>query len=476
MIRNLTLVTAAALAVSQPALAQEHQHEQAEQTQTAPAPAPPTTSGDMQMPMDHDMQMQMAHGATQRAPARSAAQMPMDHGAMQMGEHTAMANMTGTLGAYPMSRDASGTSWQPDVSEHGGIHLHTGGWMLMGHALLNGVYDWQDGPRGDEKAFISGMIMGSARRDLANGDTLNLRAMLSPDPLMGARGYPLLLATGETADGVTPLSDRQHPHDLFMELSASYAHRLGEHDSLFVYGGLPGEPAFGPPAFMHRLSALDSPEAPITHHWLDSTHITFGVVTAGWVHDNWKIEASRFRGREPDQHRYDIESGDLDSSAVRVSWNPTQRLSLQVSWADVTSPEQLEPDQNETRWSASGIYTQPVGDHGWWSNTLAFGRKERSDGDNLDAWLIESAYHPNEAWTLFARGERVDNDELEGAHGPVRTVSRLSAGAIRDWRVNEHAVFGVGALVERGFVPNGLESAYGGDPEGAMGFVRLKIS
>ncbi len=154
--------------------------------------------------------------------------------------------------------------------------------------------------------------MGMARRDFGNGDALQLRAMLSPDPLMGASGYPLLFQTGETADGVTPLVDRQHPHDLFMELSASYSHRLSGADSVFVYAGLPGEPAFGPPAFMHRMSAMDSPEAPITHHWLDSDHITFGVVTGGWVHGDWKIEASRFRGREPDQHRYDIETGALE--------------------------------------------------------------------------------------------------------------------------------------------------------------------
>ena len=262
-----------------------------------------------------------------------------------------------------------------------------------------------------------------------------------------------------------------------MELSASYAHRLGAQDSVFLYGGLPGEPAFGPPAFMHRLSAMDSPEAPISHHWLDSTHITFGVLTAGWVHDNWKIEASRFHGREPDQDRYDIETGDLDSSAVRVSWNPTARLSLQASWADITSPEQLEPADDETRWSASGIYTQPAGDHGWWSSTLAFGRKERSDGDTLDAWLLESAYHPNDAWTFFARGERVENDELQPpGHGPIRNVARVSLGAIHDWRLSQHAVFGVGALVEQNFVPDALDASYDGDPQGAMGFVRLKVS
>src|SRR5262249_32946564 len=153
------------------------------------------------------------------------------------------------------SREASGTSWQPDASPmmHG-VMIMSGPWMLMGHALINGVYDWQDGPRGGEKGFVSGMVMGMAQRSIGAAGTLDLRAMLAPDPLMGARGYPLLFQTGETADGVTHLIDRQHPHDLFMELSGSYAHRLNESDSVFVYAGLPGEPAFGPPAFMHRLS------------------------------------------------------------------------------------------------------------------------------------------------------------------------------------------------------------------------------
>src|SRR5690606_6263767 len=121
------------------------------------------------------------------------------------------------------------------------------------------------------------------------------------------------------ADGVAPLVDRQHPHDLFMELSASYSRPLSDRSSVFAYVGLPGEPAFGPPAFMHRMSAMDSPEAPITHHWLDSTHIVFGVATLGYAQDDWKVEVSGFRGREPDQDRYDIEEPDLDSIAFRVS-------------------------------------------------------------------------------------------------------------------------------------------------------------
>lgn len=452
----------AALITALPAAAQDPHAGHA--MPTAPVAAPPADphAGHVTPEMDHS---KMDHST-----------MPgMDHGEMP-GMDMSHA-MTGALGPYPMTREASGTAWQPDASTHEGLHVMRGPWMVMVHGVMNGVYSSQGGPRGDDKTFASGMLMGMAQRPLGDAGTLQLRAMLSPDPLMGKRGYPLLLASGETADGVTPLVDRQHPHDLFMELSASYSRKLSDHDSVFVYGGLPGEPAFGPPAFMHRMSIMDSPEAPISHHWLDSTHITFGVVTAGFIHDGWKLEASRFHGREPDEHRYNIETGALDSTAVRVSWNPTASWSLQTSWADVKSPEQLDPDENETKWSASAIYTVPFGDDGWWSTTGAWGRRS-SGQEDLDAWVLESAVRPNAAWTVFARAERTENNELTsvgGHHGPVYTVAKASIGAVRDWRVSQHVSFGVGGLYAFNFVPDGLEAAYGGDPKGGMAFVRLKI-
>ena len=395
----------------------------------------------------------------------------MEHGQM-MHDGRTLNRASGVLGFYPMGRDASGTSWQPDVSRHEGVHGAYDGWMLMGHALLNGVYAWGEGPRGDEKAFVSGMIMGSAQRNLANGDLINLRAMASPDPFMGASGYPLLFAAGETANGRDELVDRQHPHELIMELSASYAHRMRGDRNVFIYAGLPGEPAFGPPAFMHRASAMDSPEAPITHHWLDSTHITFGVVTLGYVQGPWKIEASRFRGREPDEDRYDIETGALDSNAVRLSWNPNARLALQVSWADMTSPEALHPDEDEERWSASAIYAQPVGEQGLWTTTVAYGTKAHTGGDWHDAWLLESAYAPNEAWTFFARAETIETEALIEEE---TNAARISLGGVRDFRLREHVSFGVGALAQAHLTSGALEDAYGDDPLGAMGFIRLKI-
>jgi hypothetical protein len=318
------------------------------------------------------------------------------------------------------------------------------------------------------------MAMLLADRETGWG-RIQAKTMLSLEPAMEASGYPNLFATGETAGG-QPLVDRQHPHDLFMELAARVDFNVGADSSVFLYGGPVGEPALGPSAFMHRGSARYNPEAPITHHWFDSTHITFGVLTAGVTHGDWKFEGSRFRGREPDEERYDIESGDLDSSAYRVSWNPTDNLSLQASWADITSPEALEPNEDEERWSISGIYTQPIGDSGWWSATLAFANKERSDGVSLDAWLAEAAWHPNDRWTIFARGEAIETDELGAVHhGPVEDVARLSAGVVRDWRINENAVIGVGALAQTHVASDALDPLYGGDPEGGMAFVRLKI-
>ena len=466
-----------ALATANAATAQHQHHEPAPEPQAEPAPQPeaepaeehqhhaPKSASEPQPPaapepVDHS---RMDHGA---APSPA----PDDHAAMDHG-----AGMSGALGPYPMAREASGTAWQPDSSEHGGLHLANGDWSFMLHGNVDLVHSWQEKPRGDSKTFVAGMLMGMARRPVGDG-ALQLKAMVSPDPLMGKSGYPLLLASGETADGETMLVDRQHPHDFFMELSASISQNIGPKTSLFLYGGLPGEPAFGPPAFMHRQSISASPEAPIAHHWLDSTHITFGVLTAGVVHDNFKLEASRFNGREPDQHRWNIETGPLDSTSVRVSWNPARTLALQASWAHLEDPEQLEPGVDQKRWSASGTWTRPMA-NGWWSTTLAWGRK-KVEGEAFDAYALESSLSWKD-WTLFGRGEVTENNELiegeHGHHGEAFRVGKVSLGLVRDFRLTPNLKLGLGGLYALNFVPGELEEVYGGDPNGAMAFVRLKL-
>jgi hypothetical protein len=387
--------------------------------------------------------------------------------------------MKAFLGPYQMTREASGTSWAPDSTPHEGTPASIGDWMLMGHGLINVVYDRQGGLRGGEKGFVGGMLMGMAQRQFGDG-TLGFRAMVSPDPFMGPSGYPLLLATGETADGQLHLVDRQHPHDLFTELAATYSYNVAANSSVFLYAGLPGEPALGPPAFMHRTSGMDNPEAPISHHWLDSTHITFGVVTAGLIVDRWKIEASAFRGRESDQHRFDIEAPKLDSFSARLSWNPIRELSMQVSYGHIHSPEQLAADVNEDRITASATYTQTLwNDALLWSSTVAWGRKLLRPGGTLDAFLFESALVYRKTYTLFARAERVDENELfhdvPGLEGRIFTVNKLTLGAIYDIPVQEHVKLGVGALMSVYGIPGEIKPYYGGSPTSFMFFARVKV-
>jgi len=318
-----------------------------------------------------------------------------------------------------------------------------------------------------------------ARRPLGNG-TVQLKAMVSPDPLMGRSGYPLLLASGETANGRDRLIDRQHPHDFFMELSGSASQNIGRKSSVFVYAGLPGEPAFGPPAFMHREAILDSPEAPISHHWLDSTHISFGVLTGGLVIGDAKVEVSRFNGREPDQHRWDIETGPLDSTSVRISWNPTRELALQGSWGHFEDPEQLEPGVDQKRWSASALYAGDIAPRWKFAGTLAWGRKtidHHGEALNDDAYVAEASLK-HHAWTIFGRGEVTENRELVDGeeHGQAYRVGKVSLGAVRDFRIARHLSVGAGGLLAVNFIPDRLEPLYGrSNPIGAMGFVRLKL-
>ena len=386
------------------------------------------------------------------------------------GADHAMA-MHGLLGGYAMSREASGTSWQPESAPHGGIHLAAEDWMVMLHGRVNGIADWQSGPRGATQVFSSSMFMAMATRDLENGDTLGLKAMVSGDAFMGRRGYPLLLASGETADGKTHLVDRQHPHDLLGELSASYSHPVSDSDSVFLYGSYPGEPALGPSAYMHRVSAMDNPMTPIAHHWLDSSHVTFGVVTAGFIHDDWKVEVSRFTGREPDQFRFNFDKARLDSTAVRLSFNPDAHWSLQVSSGWLKSPEQLDPDVNEQRLTASATWFDQF-DWGSVAATLAFGRKQLSNGISGNAGLAEMEYKPDPLWTLVARAETIESTEL--VPGPaVRGAGEFSLGAIHDWEIADHWKIGLGGLYAFDFAPSSPAASYGANPHGAMGFVRL---
>jgi len=388
--------------------------------------------------------------------------------------------MKSAFGPYPMTREGSGTSWQPDATPMLGLHFQQGEWSLMAHALVNAIYDRQTGPRGDDKGFGQSTVMLMGDRRVGPG-TLGLRAMVSLDPTMGKSGYPLLFQTGESADGVTPLVDRQHPHDFFMELAATYSVNLGADGAAYAYFGLPGEPALGPSAFMHRFSGMRNPEAPLTHHWLDSTHITFGVATLGVSKGPVKLEASWFNGREPDAYRWNIETRKFDSWSTRISYNPLPELSMQVSYGDLKSPEQLEPDTRVQRTTASISHYMATGD-GQWATTLAYGLNRKS-GPGHDVsepgWLLESTYVMRDTHTFFARAEQMKNGELfaEGQplHGQEFTIRKLSLGYIYDFARTGPVKWGIGGLVGLLGAPSQLDPYYGSSPRSYMVFLQGRV-
>ncbi len=402
---------------------------------------------------------------------------------MDMGKGDAMAthDMKGQLGPYAMSREASGTSWQPEATPMEMLQTTRGDWSLMLHGYASLVADRQTGPRGDRETFGESMLMAMATRPLGAG-TLGLRTMLSLDPLMGKSGYPLLLQTGESPDGKTPLIDRQHPHDTFMELSASYSLQLGDDRAAFVYTGLPGEPALGPATFMHRFSGMRNPEAPVAHHWFDATHVTFGVVTAGAIQGPWKLEASWFNGREPDERRWNIETRRFDSWSTRLTWNATKAWSAQASYGYIKSPEALEPEASVRRLTVSATWqTQLAGRD--WSTTLAWARNDKRapEGRSLSpALLLESTWVVAERHTLFGRLEQVDKDELfapgDPMHGQSFRVSKLSLGYVYDFASTGPLRWGLGGVVGMPRVPAALDTAYGRNPMSYLLFLQARIA
>ena len=356
---------------------------------------------------------------------------------------------------------------------HGdGLQWSLDPWTVSMHGFVNAVADHQGGPRGADETFSNSMLMVDGLRPAASG-ILELRGMLSLDPSMGRSGYPLLFQTGETADGILHLIDRQHPHDAFMELSATYRRRFDDASSGFISAGLPGEPALGPAAFMHRPSGERIPEAPIAHHWLDSTHISFGVVTAGWTHGPWTFEASRFNGREPDQQRWDIETGSVDSSSARLTYAPAPGLSMQVSYGFLHDIESLQANVSIHRLTASASYeTQLFGRN--WATMLAWGRNDKVDRHfrhQLPAWLFETTLEPFQGHTAFLRAEHLKHDEFS----LVLPFTKVSAGWIFDFARTGPIRWGVGALASYLKPPDQLDFFYGAHPRAYMAFLQARF-
>jgi hypothetical protein len=385
----------------------------------------------------------------------------------------------------PMTRMGSGTAWLPDASAMRAWHFTAGSWMLMLHGDAFLQYDHQGGPRGSNQLGSINWVMLMAMRQVSGG-TLHLHGMASAEPLtIGARGYPLLLQSGETYRG-QPLHDRQHPHDLFMELSALYERPIGRRIGVLLYLAPVGEPAIGPVAYMHRPSALNDPFAPLSHHWTDATHITYGVLTAGIFTRHVKLEGTLFNGREPDEDRYDFDFHPLDSYGARVSATPTPHWALSASYGFLRQPEALHPDQNQHRLGASILHTVRLGRQGEWASAVVYGANQHvaASGGVAGPWahsvIAESNLQLDASNSIFGRLEyvRKGGEELSLAE-PLRDrefdIGTLSLGYVREFAGYRGATLGLGARGAINLIPGALREIYGSrTPVGLAVFLRVR--
>src|SRR5436309_5125040 len=369
--------------------------------------------------------------------------------------------------ADPMNRESSGTAWVPDSTPMYGYMKMFGDDMLMLHGGIFPRYTNVTTRRGDDRIDAPNWIMAMYSHPFSDTTQIGGRLMMSLDPLTEqGRGYPLLFQSGESWHD-QPLHDRQHPHDLFDELSISLSQKFDYDLSAYIYFGYPGEPALGPPTFMHRPSAIDDPDAPLGHPWQDSTHVTFGVATAGVAWNNVKIEGSIFTGREPDENRYDFDRPCFDSFSGRISWNPTQNLGLQVSYGYIHSPEALEPELNRHRTTASLIYNLPLGHDSNWSNTFVWGQNHDTGEGKTQSSLVESNYQCGRN-TIYLRWERVEKSGHELVLKPpdeshIFPVSGYTIGYVRDVSHGNGLDIGLGTQFTINDRPDRLDRYYGDD-------------
>lgn len=420
-----------------------------------------------------------ASGLAQEAPAQ-----PPD-----VHEHVAV-----TAPLLTPSREISGTAWVPQVTPMYGIHRPWHGWdvRLNGSASVLAVFEpgtrHRTGGSANNQVGIANWGMFMARRSVGSG-RVGMRTMLSAEPwTISDCGTLSFLATGEVCEGDS-IHDRQQPHDFVMELAADYERPLRGTWRWQVYGGLAGEPALGPPGYSHRESARANPAGPITHHWLDATQVSYGLVTLGFHNQRWKTEVSAFNGRDADDSRVDMDLGGFDSFSARVSFLPTERVALQVSAGRLreAGTEFPFPDQDPViRVTASALYHVPLRGRGMWATTLAVGanklRQSTATG-LLDTTtvgaLLESSVTLPERHTLFFRGEvaGMPGHHLH-AHEYATTVfglGKIQAGYVFPLPRRRGIVPGVGGMFMLSFIPPGLVSRYSGRTAAGFGlFLNLQ--
>ena len=433
---------------------------------------------------------------------------------------------------------SSGTSIEP-ASTPVPMWMGTrGGWKLMLHAnaFLANTQQQADSPRNRDPFFSTNWAMPMAQHALGARGQFTIRSMFSLEPAtVSNRNYPELFQQGETAYGA-PIVDGQHPHDFLMEFAALFDLKLSRNSLLSFYAAPVGDPAIGPTAYPHRLSASEDPIAALGHHQEDSTHIAFSVLTGGFTYRWARIELSGFHGAEPTEEHWHFAPSPnghaIDSVSTRLTVSPTADWTGQYSIAHITSPEALYPNEDQQRQTASVMYhhtfrskqmpaakpmkmddmaDMPGMDMGGGSasqmqgsnsmatmqmspepttdlaTTLVWGRtRSLSDNAKENSYLAEALLRfasRNYVWTRIENAGRSNELELRPGtplpdgfvESPIGHVAAYTFGYDRDFPFGPHLLAAPGMQFTIYRTPAALRPIYGDTPTGEQFFIRFRV-
>lgn len=384
------------------------------------------------------------------------------------------------------NRRGSGTSWIPVAAVIPSHTTKARGWTLQLRGAVFGQLDVQSGPRGSTDLGVTSWGSLEASRPIGSG-RVALLSMLSLDALgVGEDGFAELVQTGDANNGVTS-HDRMLPREFLSELAITYDLPLSSSKHFSVYVAPAGEPALGAPAFTQRPSAMDNPVPPIGFHRQDSPRTSWGVITAGVFADGWKLEASRFNGRQPNANRFNVEKLQLDSYSARLTMRPEDAWSASVGMGHIHAPNRIEPNVSTDQFTAALMNARRIRTSGKLSSTLIYSaNKLVAEPFWSHSLMFETTAVLDARNSIVARLERVHKglDELDlGGDGDAGSafgsgryhVGAATVGYIREVAEIRGGTIGAGATGTLYLLPPSFSPSYGSrTPAGAFVFVRVR--
>jgi hypothetical protein len=232
---------------------------------------------------------------------------------------------------------------------------------------------------------------------------------------------------------------------------------------------------------------MELPQATLGHHWQDSTHIANNVLTAGITYGKVRVEASGFHGREPNEARWNVDWGAMNSWASRFSVFPAKNWTAQISVGRLQDPESAHPG-NVVRTTASVEYVRPAPRKNWWATSLVWGQNyHMAEGRRTNSVLAETVLPISPRNFVTGRFEWSQRDELfeykhelgeqlaraTGRH--AFDVTAYTAGYTRDIGSFGGLQTGIGANVTSYAIDRALKLFYGDHPWGVNVFVRFRL-